>query len=266
MGGPDSRRRVHHHDILFYLFPGIRVLRRKFQQLVFIAGDQGLGAHAGFQELVEQVRGRAFHIPELLKDALKPGQDFIQIAFVCHAAAEGVGQKAGKHVAGIGFGRVGGAHGDAAVKLGQADVRPGRPSFNRLGQFRHIHSIHAVGLRGDPAVNQRLRYGAAGIQDNGRVQDNFALHRVAVDLLIQLQRRLVGRKQEVPPCSVSGDHVYGTGFRIVDDQLVPVPQDVLYFLVFQQADFFAAHITVDFGNSLIVAYEHIGDSSYDNGR
>ena len=197
---------------------------------------------------------------------MKPGQDCREIAFVCHAAAEGIGQKAGEHIAGIGFSGIGGAHSDAAVKLGKADIRPSCPSFNSLGQFDHIYCIHAVGLRGDSAVNQRLRYGTAGIQDNGRIQDNFAFHRVSVDLLIQLQRRLVGRKQEVPPCSVSGDHVYGTGFRIVDDQLVPVPQDVLYFLVFQQADFFAAHITVDFGNSLIVTYEHIGDSSYDNGR
>ena len=61
------------------------------------------------QKLIEQIRRGAFHIPQLLKNILQPGQDLRQIAFVRHAAAEGIGQKPGEHIAGIGFGRVGGA-------------------------------------------------------------------------------------------------------------------------------------------------------------
>ena len=192
MGGPDGGRWVHHHNVPLDLFPGIRVFHGEFQQLVFIAGDQRLGTHAGLQKLIEQIRGGAFHIPQLLKNILQPGQDLRQIAFVRHAAAEGIGQKPGEHVAGIGFGWIGGAHGNTAVKLGKADFLPGCAGFYGLGQFFHVHRVYAVCNDSKPAVDQGLRHGAAGIQDDGCIEDDLAFHRVSMNLLIQFQSRLIG--------------------------------------------------------------------------
>ena len=158
------------------------------------------------------------------------------------------------------------AHGNTAVKLGKTNLLPGCAGFYGLGQFFHVHRVYAVCNGSKPAVDQGLCHGAAGVQDDGRVEDDLAFHRVAMDLLIQLQSRLIRGEQEIPPLGVVGDHIDGAGLGVVDGQPVPVPQDILHLLVFQQPDFFAAHITVDFSNGLAITDEHIGSGGYDDSR
>ena len=66
MGGPHRGGGVHQHDVPLDLLPGLRLLHGEFQQLALVPGDEGLCPHAGFQKLVEQVRGGAFHVSQLL--------------------------------------------------------------------------------------------------------------------------------------------------------------------------------------------------------
>ena len=107
----------------------------------------------------------------------------------------------------------------------------------------HVRGEHPAALGEHPLGSQRLRHSGVGVQHNGGVEDNLALFGSAPLPLEQLQGCLVGGEQEILAGAVQGGHhLDGARPVVIQGQAVLVFQDLLYLLIFQQADLLAPHI------------------------